>query len=459
MGCEAACEPLPLSPEAQTEKHLRHNYVAQSVEGGLFMGANAFLNGQTILPPLFQSLGGTPWIVPLMSIMMGIGFGLPPIFVAHMVDRLTRMHPLCCITGIFQRVPYLLAGGLLLYAALLCPNFGMTDDHGNPLAVPVDAGSRAAMTLALVGVVLAPLICGLSGGVSGGAWQQLFIRTIPARRRSSVTALRYTISSVIGLGAGFVVTYVLASWPGAMGFGILHLIVFVLMAGSWAFFVTIREPNGIPPSHHTDTRFFENLRALPAILRREKTLTRYLLIAGTMNGTNVMMPYMSIYAIDTLHEKVSFVGSLFVAQMLGAIPGNVLAGWLGDRKGGQFVMRIGHALYILLALGASLAASAEAFYAIFFLFGIAVNFQQVGNNTLLFELAPPKQRSTCLAVVSIVSLTMMLLYTGLGYVLWENTGHSFYWLAMATAVAVTVALVSQSLIRDPRKDTLKPAAA
>ena len=45
----------------EVARHLRRNYAAHSLEGGLFIGGVAFVHPQTVLPRIIERLGGPDW--------------------------------------------------------------------------------------------------------------------------------------------------------------------------------------------------------------------------------------------------------------------------------------------------------------------------------------------------------------------------------------------------------------
>lgn len=92
----------------------RFNYWTLVVEGALFGGALTFVNANTLLPAIVQSLGGAAWLIALMPVLMQIGFRLPPIFTAHHIDRLHDYRRFLVWMGLAQRLPFGLAGFALL---------------------------------------------------------------------------------------------------------------------------------------------------------------------------------------------------------------------------------------------------------------------------------------------------------------------------------------------------------
>jgi MFS family permease len=416
-----------LSSDAETEmrRHARRNYIAHSVDGGLFVGAMAFTSTTTVLPTMVKNLGGPDWLITLAPVLMSIGFFTPPIFTAHLIERLPRYMPLLLATGISQRIFYLAAGLVLVL------------------------GAGAGPTVALAAVAMAPLVTGIAGGSGMTAWQQLVVRTVPENRRSSLFAMRYAISCVIGVAAGFVVKAVLDSWPGTVGYGILHLAAFATLAVSYIVFAMIREPTVPVPADRAVRGLRENLRAIPGLIRSQGHIGLYLAAIALVNGIFILIPFLAIRAQQMLARPESYTGDLLVAQMTGAILGNLVSGYLGNRHGGRLVMILGQAVFIALSAWAIAAATDWEFRAIFFLFGFAFFALQVGANTLSLEICPLQDRSTYLAIILFFNLPTMAAATAASAVLW-NEGRGFWMLAVLTIVCAGSSLALAARLREPR---------
>jgi MFS family permease len=421
---ETAC---PCTGDALVKRDLRHNYAAHAIEGGLYMAALTFINGNTVLPAMVRDLGGPNWLVSFMPSTVAVGVMLPPIFTAHWLDRLVRFKPLCLITGVLQRLPFLIAGLALIFLA------------------------SSNRTFAIATVALAPLLSGVACGVSFTGWQQLVARTLPPERRSSVFAVRYIMASVMGIGAGWIVKQVLELYPGARGYGVLYLITFSFVAASYVVFATIREPTDPQPSTPHRLGMWQNLRAMPGILGNDKRLLLFVLMSVAGNGAMIMIPFFAIHARDTLGQGESFVGILTMAAMVGGLIGNALAGLLGDRFGGKVVMLLAHACFLVVVVGALVAQSEIVFLALFVMFGFSFYSHQVGKNVLALEVVPHERRSSALAIVSFLNLPSLVLATGISAII-SSWGGSFAYLAVPAGACVAVAMVLLLPIREPRLD-------
>jgi MFS family permease len=160
--------------------HLQRNFLAHCLEGGFYMAGLVFVMLETVLPSFVQSLGGAPWLISIMPALLPATFNMLGLFIAPLVERMHQFKTFVCTFGALQRLPYLVAGLLML----LVP---MSDN-----------------TLLWV-VMLAPLLSGLVGGIGVQAWMEMVTRMIPPNRRASGWAIRYQISNAIGLVAGVVV--------------------------------------------------------------------------------------------------------------------------------------------------------------------------------------------------------------------------------------------------------------
>lgn len=415
------------SAPAEIKEFLGRNYLFHVIEGGFISGGMTFVSANTILPRLVEILSGPTWLISLMPILMSLGNFLPPILTAHRVEKLNRVKPFVMLTAIFQRLPFFIAGVVLM-----------------------QWGGQYRL-LALLVIVLAPLLSGFAGGFSFTAWQELVIKTVPDYRRSSLFAARQILSSALGIAAGGMITSILNQNSGIEGYAILHWLAFGFMILSLIFFSLVHETDLPLPSNRPNVTLLDNVRQMPHLLRGATRFNDYLITRSLMNGIFIMTPFMAIHALRILHQPDSFMGSLVTAQMAGAIAGNVLAGYLGDRFGGKLPMVLSRVLLILTSLWAAFANQAWAFLGIFFLYGLALFMNQVGTGTLSLEICPKDRRPTYLAIIAFFTAITMLAVSLLSAAFWKLSG-SFSVLALLTLVLLVLSLVYLIRIPEPRRD-------
>ena len=415
--------------ELRVRKHLVRNYAAFTVEGGLFVGALAFTSQVNVAPKIIESLGGPVWLVALMPAMMQVGFVAPQLFVAHHVERWRRHMPYVLTMGVFQRLPYLAAAGVLLLAA----------------------GHK---TLAVWVVALCPMVSGLVGGTLMTAWQEMFAKSLPPRRRSGILALRNLISSLIGLGAGVGIAAVLQRWPGTTGYGVLHLVSFGILVFSLAAFAFVRETPYRQMPQAQRLTLGQNLRRMPGVIRGDGRLRAYLLSNMLWAGAYLLLPFMAIHALAALGRAAdeAMLGYFVTAAMVGAIAGNLSAGVLGDRFGGKVLMLISRAGFAVLCAWAMIARGAWEFMALFVLQGLVLSFSQVGNLTLGIELCPKDRRVTYLTLMALFGMTSMLVGSQIGGLAWKflSPAWRFQTVAGMCLAAMLGSMVLLAKVREPR---------
>ncbi len=415
------------------QRHLLRNYISHSIEGGLYMGGFRFIAAETIGPAMVATLGGPDWLVALMPVLSMFGYIFPQILMAHYIQGMSRHMPYVTLIGVFQRLPLLAAGLVLLLA----------DHH------------RVA---ALAAVALAPLTSGLIAGFGVNAWQELVAKTVPPARRSSLFAARNMMAATIGLGAGGVVAAVLRHHPGPAGFGLLHLITFGFLAVSLAVFLFIREtPYPKPPVRHAET-FGDSLRQMPRLIRADRRFATYLLADACMAGIYIMMPFLGIHALEVLGKPTEYLGFLLIFHTVGGIAGNLVGGAAGDRCGGKVILVLSQTAFLTICVWGPLASRSVEFLALFFLFGCAQTWLSIGKQTVGLEISPRQSRATYLAILGCINVPATLIAWLLSYAAWHAT-HSFAWVAGLTALFLVVSAALLWRVPDPRREyRVRPAA-
>lgn len=392
----------------------RRNYWLFVSEGGLFIGAIAFVSPESVAPKMVEALGGPRWLVSLAPALMMIGFMLPQIFTAHWIERLPRLRPFLMTVGFIQRLPLLLAAVAL---GLFYTEMG-----------------EGAVFLA----ALAPLFVGLIGGLLVNAWLELFAAAVPPQRRASASALRNVVGALLGLAAGTVVNLVLRVYPGADGYALLYLIAFVVTMISLATFSRIHEAPRQPNTHDENPGILGTLRAMPSRLAGPSVARQVLWVHLGWNGQFLILPFLAIYALDVTGRPESFLGWFVIAQMVGTFGANFVGGYVGDRFGGR-ALTIGATLaFGLLAIATLLATHMVVFLLAFFFLGVGRSLQIIARQTFLFEVLPPERRPTDLATVAFCAMPLTLAYS-------LGSGALFTWhetLRLNALLALAVLLLS-----------------
>lgn len=417
--------------ELEVRKHFPRNYTAHCLDGAFFTGGVVFVAADTVMPAMINSLGGSDWLIALMPQMMMLGFLLPPLMTAHRVERMDRLKGFILLCGAFQRLPFLLAALALIFFA---------DSH-------------PGMVLLLAAFV--PMLSGLAGGVSIGAWLEMTSRLIPARRRSSGTAIRCISGAVIGIGAGEIIRQTLEAHPGPVGFGILHLWAFGVLCLSFISFCLFKEVPKPFDANRPKRNLVENLRAMPALLRSDPLYRRFITVRILSSAPFVLTPFLGLHAVSVTGGNGAFLGAIVQAQTLGGIVGNIASGWMGDRYGGRLPMKWSQVGYLLVCIGAVFSHSEWAFLLTYLLLGAAQSGYLVGQQTLAIELSPDDRRPSYFALISVILFVGMLFIAGLSTLL-QTLFASVIPAAIVVAIAMIGAHFMLEKIPEPRNRTAKP---
>jgi len=263
-------------------------------------------------------------------------------------------------------------------------------------------------------VALAPLLCGLIGGLNASAFFEFYIRSVPSEKRASLSAARQSIKDIIGLFAGGLVFTILAAVPGTTGFGILHLITFVALMLSWIAFLMIREPGAETATVRPVRSLSDNLRRVPALVRAQLGLRRFILARVFGAGMFLAIPFLVIAAQERLDASNALMGTLISWQMAGGLLGNFLGGWWGDRFGSRSVALAATLVFFVTALLAFFAFNYLMWAAVFVCLGMHMSWVMIGMQTLAMDLFEAEDRPTSQAVSALVSTIAFILVGFLG---------------------------------------------
>ena len=411
-------------PDAHHPQVVRRNFICHWLEGGLYMGGTAFLQPETVMPKMVEQLGGRSAIIAIMPVLLPAAFALAGLFVSPLVERLGRFKPWVMTFGLLQRLPYLVTGLLLWFAA----------DAG-PWLLPV--------------VVLTPVASGLVGGMGMVAWMEMVTRMLPERIRPAGWAARYILQACIGMAAGAVIHQVLTHAPGQRGYALLHLIAFAFLLFSWVAQAFMREMPGAAAQHPDPGGYWRYLKGLPGLLTAQPRLLRLIAARFTGTGYLMMVSFLTIHALHTTGRPEADEGIFVSFQNVGTILGSMLAGWLGYHSGGKVLLILARSICVLLCAGVCLTHSFAGFSAAYFAFGFGLFLDRVGDLTLAAELCPPERRSTLQAVLGFCNVWSLLLATSLGGLVHAFSG-SFYLVAMMAAAFSLLSILILRGIPEPR---------
>jgi MFS family permease len=322
-------------------------------------------------------------------------------------------------------------------------------------------GRRPAIAIAIIGVAVAAVALGFSRSfmvlalailVFGLCFQSLrtIIRVfvaekLPEEVRGRGLGVTLTVIALVGAIAPTIGGYLI----NVHGFTFVFGLSAVIAIASLTPLLLVRETASrrrLRPGV-----VVEPFRALISTLGfRSPLLVYYISWCVYSFGTEMVTPYVSLFANTVLGLSVEEVGFMFTLALILTIPSYYVGGVLADRLGYRlaFILSLGlNALLLTLMAYSSDKAMAITLWA---LANFAFMAHEAVEAALIVKLAPPEARSTAMsALAAIISLTTIPSPL-IGGMLWSLIGPRNVYLAMLLLATIALLLLSTITIKDER---------
>ncbi|HMP39008.1 MAG TPA: MFS transporter [Roseiflexaceae bacterium] len=364
-----------LPPEEIVQRHARRNFLLNVLDGGAFFFGLSMVSRYTVLPLLVERLSGERWMQGLIPTIMYAGWFLPSLLMAPIVAARARRKPMLMGATLFERLPFLVLGLILLLAP--------------------DTPPAILLTL-FMGLYI---IHAFAAGVAGIPWQDFISRIIPQRRWGIFFGTQSGLGGALGVGGAAIATFILATQPFPQSIGMLSLFCFAAMVVSFCFLAGTIEP-AMPPGERQTIGVF--LRSIGPLLRRDTDFRWYLISRAAISLGLAGHSFLTAAALERFDLPDADVGT-FTAVLLGAqAVANFGLGALADRWGHKQVLVFSAGIG-LAALVIGVVAPTSAWYVpIFILVGAAQAGYQLSGFTLVLGFAPPAERAIYIGVANSV---------------------------------------------------------
>ncbi len=406
MDCDCQKTDLVVSDQW---RHWKRNFWLGVINGILFKVGITFSHPSTVLAVFLTKLTGSEFYAGVLTAVAGIGWFLPPMFIAGWVESLPRKLPLYTHMAFGRALGWLWMIAVVVYVTPQFPTY--------------------AAILFLIGYA----VYTVTGGISTLAFMDIFARTVPLRRRGAFWGLRMFWGSVLSIGVGIIVRQVLkGNWGFEFPNNYALLLSFALATYilAWISFFLIHEPTPVwTPLPHS---WKEQWQMMVKLWKQRADLRQLVKVRLLMDIGLIAAPFYSTYAVVKLGEKPSILGSFIIAETVGNLFANILWSVLADRKSNLFVIKCSTVFAIipsgwvllLTFLHYALGLPISHLYPLTYFFlafsgtGIAISF-----TNYVIELADEVHRPTYLALSNASESGMMLLPV-LGGILLSYVSHS-----------------------------------
>lgn len=409
--------------EAKVERHYRHNFIVNVLDGTFFWCGASFFASRTVLPLFVSHLTDNKFLIGLIPAVAAGGWLLPQLFTANWVQQLPRKKVLPVNLGLFtERLPVI----LLVLAAWL---------------------ATRSPTAALVAFFVSFAWHTVGAGVVAVAWQDMIAKIIPVDRRGRFFGLANFGGTATGVLGAVVAAWLLARYDFPQGYVLCFAVSGVLLFISWVFLALTREPAQV--SRSPAVSHWEYWRRLPSVLRADPNYRRYLLSQVVITLSSMAGGFVAVYAVQRWGLSDSYAGNFTAAMLIGQAVSNLFFGALADRKGHKLVLELS-ALLATLAIGlASLAPVPVWFYVVFALSGASTAGFILSGIMIAFEFGPPDMRPTYIGLNNTVSGVAAIAAPMIGGWLAGAVGYRGLF-AVAFAIGLAGFALLRWSVREPR---------
>ncbi len=412
--------------DAFVEKNFVHNFLSGVVHGTFFQLSSAFASPSTVLPAFINTLTGSKAMVGLvMAIAAGGGYAaqLPS---AKFLEPKPYKRPALMVAISIRLVSWFLIAGMTYLWGVSHPQL-------------------------ILGVFVGLLsIFSMAGGLGSVAYGDVIAKAIPTRRRGRFAGTRYLLGSLLAIGAGFLVRWILQRddlFPYPANFALIFFGSAVSLSIAFFGFWSIREP--VDPVRGETLCYRAFLRQAKALWSHYDNFRLFIFNQLISEAFQISIPFYVLYAKHDLHISTASVGLFIIGQLLGGVAGNLFWGFLGDHHGNKLVIVISSLLLLTIPLAALLAPAGMGliFVTVYLLMGFVIAGRRIGYGNYLLEITAPDVRSTCIALNGTL-LIPTAFYPIIGGILASIFSYrSLFWLTVLLAL---LAFVISWLLREPR---------
>jgi MFS family permease len=414
---------------AQVEANHKWNFIWLALDNMVFFFIFMGLSPYTILPFYIGKFTDSKVLIGLIPTVYLVGSTLPQIGMAKFLKGRRERKKYMIILAAIQRLGIM---GIFLLS-LLQPK----------LNIP--------FTPFIVIFFLCYALENVAGGFYYPAWADFLAKAI-TRGRGLLFGLSNFLGGLMGLGLGWLLSFLLDRYPFQHAIPIIFGISFIASVISLTAIVSWREV--IPPDE-----YFKGAGEVEGSYSKafaDKNFVHYLVWRGLMVILEIATPYYTLSALDELSLNAGQVGIFTTILSSSEAVMNAVWGWLGDRRGFLDVVKVSALAGICGAFLAIFFPSLLTYYAVFFLIGTMICGLQISMVNIVYEFSPNNMIPLYTAICMISLTPLSSIVPTLGGVIADSLGYNAdFWLA---GVLGMVSLVGLSLrVRNPKK--LSPTTA
>lgn len=412
---------------AETEKRNRHNFIVNILDGTNFWLGYSFIAPGVILPLYVSHYTSSTFLIGLVTVISTMGYFLPQLFTANWVQRLPVKKVLPVNVGLFtERLPLF----LLPLAALIFAN--------NP-------------RLALILFFLLFAWHSFGAGIIAVAWNDMIAKIIPIERRGRFMGITGFGGQTMGVVGASLAAWLLDHYAFPRGYVYSFAIGAFFIFISWIFIAQTRELPVKTQEKPVPNREFWS--KLPALLKSDPNFSRFVLCMIVVNLSGLGWGFLAVYTMKHWNLLDGDVSLYNITLLVGMAAGNVVFGWLADRRGYKLVIEISACVAILAIILTILSPSAIWFHLVFLLRGISAGGFFLGTMIAL-EFGPVAVRPTYIGLNNTSSGIITGVAPVIGGLLAGTIGYSGMF-QVAAVLGCLGLVILHFLVMEPRSVKIK----
>ena len=305
------------------------------------------------------------------------------------------------------------------------------------LAIFLIGDSNKQLTLLFIGIGL--FFFSFTAGFGAIYFKELQAKLFSKAYRGKTMANRNIAGSIASIISGGVTGYVLSNFQAPLNYAYLFIVSSAIMAIGFIIFGTIQEPakENVSTKEKSFREFIKNSNIL---LKKDKRLKRQILAIFLSFGYLLAMPFVILKANNSFELTGWMLGGFISVQMIGSIIGSSLL-WrrISDY---EKMLSLAFGIMILAYIVALFANNIYSYFAIFLLFGIAIDGFSIAGMNLVIEIAPEDKRPIYTALQTNLS-SFGLFFPILGGLLLKS--FDSYSLVYGLSIAILLAGLAVSL--------------
>ena len=409
--------------DEELRRNFKRNFVAGSMDFGLYLTAMSFSSSITILPAFLTYFTSSNVLIGLISSVTVVGWMMPQIIVANYTEGLSLKKRFVLAMGLGERFPWL----ILAIATLFLYKY------------------PTLMLICFFLLLGSGTIC---GGIGTPAWLDMLAKAIPEKWRGRFFGFSRFAGTCLGGAAAFISGYLLDRYAFPLGFATCFLLTFIVMMISWFSLSFLKEPRYA--GARDSISFKDYLSGLPSILRGDKNFSRYLLASIFISFTGMATSFFTVHAATSLNLGGGEIGTFTALFLISQTLINLVWGYVGDRKGHKLIIQISILCNVSAAILAAFSASVYDFYLVFVMAGIAMSASMVAGMNIILEFSSPERRPTYIGLSNILRTPSIMFAPILGGMLADIFGYPQVY--MLTVIILLIGFAILLSAQDPRRN-------